>query len=97
MADIKTKDLKVKDIKVLDKAKVGTEKFKDNLVATKQRVSNDINTKDSVYESGSNTIMGTSEYVSAKITRDVPRIGNKNVKITRDNIPKAKEKLKSIK
>ena len=97
MADIKTKDLKVKDIKVLDKAKVGTEKFKDNLVATKQRVSNDINTKDSVYESGSNTIIGTSEYVSAKVTRDVPRIGNKNVKITRDNIPKAKEKLKSIK
>ena len=97
MADIKTKDLITKDIKVLNKAVVGTEKLKDNLVSTKQKVSNDINTKDSAYESGSNTIMGTSEYVSAKITRDVPRIGNKNVKITKENIPKAKEKIKSIK
>lgn len=97
MADIKTKDLIKKDIKVLNKAVVGTEKLKDNLVATKQKVSNDINTKDSVYESGSDTIIGTSEYVSSKIVKETPKIGSKNVKTTKENIVKAKEKLKVIK
>lgn len=63
MADIKIKDLNKKDIKVLNKAVVGTEKLKDNLVVTKQKIDNDINTKDSVYESGSDTIIGTSEYI----------------------------------
>lgn len=97
MADIKTKDLNKKDIKVLNKAVVGTEKLKDNLVVTKQKIDNDINTKDSVYESGSDTIIGTSEYISNKIVKETPKIGNKNVNITKDNIAKSKVKLKAIK
>lgn len=97
MADIKTKDLNKKDIKVLNKAVVGTEKLKDNLVVTKQKIDNDINTKDSVYESGSDTIIGTSEYISNKVVRETPKIGNKNVNITKDNIAKSKVKLKAIK
>lgn len=97
MADIKTKDLIKKDIKVLNKAVVGTEKLKDNLVATKQKVSNDINTKESAYETGSDTIIGTSEYVSNKIVKEVSKTGSKNVKATKENIVKAKEKLKAIK
>lgn len=97
MADIKTKDLNKKDIKVLNKAVVGTEKLKDNLVVTKQKIANDINTKDSAYESGSDTIIGTSEYISNKVVKETPKIGNKNVNITKDNIAKSKEKLKAIK
>lgn len=97
MADIKTKDLNKKDIKVLNKAVVGTEKLKDNLVVTKQKIGNDINTKDSVYESGSDTIIGTSEYISNKVVQEIPKIGNKNVNITRENIAKSKVKLKAIK
>ena len=97
MADIKTKDLNKKDIKVLNKAVVGTEKLKDNLVVTKQKLDNDINTKDSVYESGSDTIIGTSEYISNKVVKETPKIGNKNVNITKDNIAKSKVKLKAIK
>lgn len=97
MADIKTKDLNKKDIKVLNKAVVGTEKLKDNLVVTKQKIDNDINTKDSVYESGSDTIIGTSEYISNKVVKETPKIGNKNVNITKDNIAKSKVKLKAIK
>lgn len=97
MADIKTKDLNKKDIKVLNKAVVGTERLKDNLVVTKQKIDNDINTKASVYESGSDTIMGTSEYISNKVVKEVPKIGNKNVNITKDNIAKSKVKLKAIK
>lgn len=97
MADIKTKDLNKKDIKVLNKAVVGTEKLKDNLVVTKQKIDNDINTKDSVYESGSDTIIGTSEYISTKVVKETPKIGNKNVNITKDNIAKSKVKLKAIK
>lgn len=97
MADIKTKDLNKKDIKVLNKAVVGTEKLKDNLVVTKQKIDNDINTKDSVYESGSDTIIGTSEYISNKVVKETPKIGNKNVNITKDNIVKSKVKLKAIK
>ena len=97
MADIKTKDLNKKDIKVLNKAEVGTEKLKDNLVVTKQKIDNDINTKDSVYESGSDTIIGTSEYISNKVVKETPKIGNKNVNITKDNIAKSKVKLKAIK
>lgn len=97
MADIKTKDLNKKDIKVLNKAVVGTEKLKDNLVVTKQKIDNDINTKDSAYESGSDTIIGTSEYISNKVVKETPKIGNKNVNITKDNIAKSKEKLKAIK
>lgn len=97
MADIKTKDLNKKDIKVLNKAVVGTEKLKDNLVVTKQKIDNDINTKDSAYESGSDTIIGTSEYISNKVVKETPKIGNKNVNITKDNIAKSKVKLKAIK
>lgn len=97
MADIKTKDLNKKDIKVLNKAVVGTEKLKDNLVVTKQKIDNDINTKDSVYESGSDTIIGTSEYISNKVVKETPKIGNKNVNITKDNIAKSKVKLKATK
>lgn len=97
MADIKTKDLNKKDIKVLNKAVVGTEKLKDNLVVTKQKIDNDINTKDSVYESGSDTIIGTSEYISNKVVKETSKIGNKNVNITKDNIAKSKVKLKAIK
>lgn len=97
MADIKTKDLNKKDIKVLNKAVVGTEKLKDNLVVTKQKIGNDINTKDSVYESGSDTIIGTSEYISNKVVKETSKIGNKNVNITKDNIAKSKVKLKAIK
>lgn len=97
MADIKTKDLIKKDVKVLNKAVVGTEKLKDNLVSTKQRVSNDINTKDSAYETGSDTIIGTSEYVSSKVVKEVPKYGSKNVKTTKENIVKSKEKLRVIK
>lgn len=97
MADIKTKDLNKKDIKVLNKAVVGTEKLKDNLVVTKQKIDNDINTKDSVYESGSDTIIGTSEYISNKVVKETPKIGNKNVNFTKDNIAKSKVKLKAIK
>lgn len=97
MADIKTKDLNKKDIKVLNKAVVGTEKLKDNLVVTKQKIDNDINTKDSVYESGSDTIIGTSEYISNKVVKETPKIGNKNVNIIKDNIAKSKVKLKAIK
>lgn len=97
MADIKTKDLNKKDIKVLNKAVVGTEKLKDNLVVTKQKIANDINTKDSVYESGSDTIIGTFEYISNKVVKETPKIGNKNVNITKDNIAKSKVKLKAIK
>lgn len=90
MADIKTKDLNKKDIKVLNKAVVGTEKLKDNLVVTKQKIDNDINTKDSVYESGSDTIIGTSEYISNKLVKEAPKIGNKNANIMRENIAKSK-------
>lgn len=97
MANIKTKDLIKKDIKVLNKAVVGTEKLKDNLVATKQKIGNDINTKESAYETGSDTIIGTSEYVSSKIVKETPQLGSKNVKTTKENIVKAKEKLKVIK
>lgn len=97
MVDIKTKDLIKKDIKVLNKAVVGTEKLKDNLVATKQKVNNDINTKESAYETGSDTIIGTSEYVSRKMVKETPQLGSKNVKTTKENIVKAKEKLKVIK
>lgn len=97
MADIKTKDLIKKDVKVLNKAVVGTEKLKDNLVSTKQKVSNDINTKDSAYETGSDTIIGTSEYVSSKVVKEVPKYGSKNVKTTKENIVKSKEKLRAIK
>ena len=97
MSDIKTKDLIKKDVKVLNKAVVGTEKLKDNLVSTKQKVSNDINTKDSAYETGSDTIIGTSEYVSSKVVKEVPKYGSKNVKTTKENIVKSKEKLRVIK
>ena len=97
MTDIKTKDLIKKDVKVLNKAVVGTEKLKGNLVSTKQKVSNDINTKDSAYETGSDTIIGTSEYVSSKVVKEVPKYGSKNVKTTKKNIVKSKEKLRVIK
>ena len=38
MADIKTRDSKPKTIKNLNKAVVGTQNIKDNLVSTKEKV-----------------------------------------------------------
>ena len=38
MADIKTKDSKPKTIKTLNKAVVGTQNIKDNLVSTKEKI-----------------------------------------------------------
>ena len=50
MADIKVKDIAKKGVKTINKAVVQTERFKDNIVRTKEKaeetVSNDINSNE---------------------------------------------------
>ena len=45
MADIKTKDSKSKTIKTLNKAVVGTQNIKDNLVSTKEKINDNTQNK----------------------------------------------------
>ena len=99
MADIKTKDSKPKTIKALNKAVVGTQKIKDNIVSTKEKINNNTptNNENNSMEYGSNKITGTSSITASTIAYQFNKQGKKSLTETKDNIIKSKVKLKDFK
>ena len=69
MADIKTKDSKPKTIKTLNKAVVGTQNIKDNLVSTKEKINDNTQNKneENNIEYGSNQITGASSITASAV------------------------------
>lgn len=100
MADIKTKDSKPKTIKTLNKAVVGTEKIKDNIVSTKEKVNENSPTnkdENNNIEYGSNKITGASSITASTIATNFNKYGKKSFNETKDNIIKSKVKIKEFK
>ena len=97
MADIKIKEKAKKGVKTINKAVVQTEKFKDNIVRTKEKaeetVSNDINSN----EYASNKIkFATNKAVDEGINQ-FNKQGQKSLFKTKENYQKSKAKIKQLK
>lgn len=100
MTNIKTKDLKPKTIKTLNKAVVGTQNIKDNIVSTKEKINENTPNKDSQENSidyGSNKITGASNITASTITTKFNKYGKSSFNETKDNIVKSKVKIKEFK
>lgn len=99
MADIKTKDSKPKTIKTLNKAVVGTQNIKDNLVSTKEKINDNTQNKneENNIEYGSNRITGASSITASAVATKFNKYGKKSFEETKDNIIKSKVKIKEFK
>ena len=99
MADIKTKDSKPKTIKTLNKAVVGTQNIKDNLVSTKEKINDNTQNKneENNIEYGSNQITGASNITASAVDTKFNKYGKKSFEETKDNIIKSKVKIKEFK
>ena len=97
MADIKTKSSKKGTIKTINKQLVGTQRIKDRLVETKERVRENTEEKG---ENGTNYAMNKISNAGQKAPykmEQLNRYGKNNIKQTKENIIKANEKVKYIK
>lgn len=97
MADIKVKDIAKKGVKTINKAVVQTERFKDNIVRTKEKaeetVSNDINSN----EYASNKIKFVTDRVFDESVNQFNKQGQKSFMKTKENYQKSKAKIKQLK
>lgn len=97
MADIKVKDIAKKGVKTINKAVVQTERFKDNIVRTKEKaeetVSNDINSN----ENASNKIKFATDRVFDESVNQFNKQGQKSFMKTKENYQKSKAKIKQLK
>lgn len=96
MADIKTK---VKGtVRTIDKARVGTERLKDNVVNIKDKSENAY--KDSSYSSNdyaTNKIQNAEKQIAKRGAEEFNRQGIKSVKDTKENFQKAKNNIEEYK
>lgn len=96
MADIKIKESKKGTIKTLEKNLINVQKFKDNLVSTKDKTKE---TYENNYNSGeeyaSNKIATTMSNAPDNIYR-FNKIGKSNFKQTQENLYKAHENIKKV-
>ena len=97
MADIKVKDIEKKGVKTINKAVVQTERFKDNIVRTKEKaeetVSNDINSN----EYASNKIKFATDRAFDESVNQFNKQGQKSFMKTKENYQKSKAKIKQLK
>ena len=97
MADIKVKDIAKKGVKTSNKAVVQTERFKDNIVRTKEKaeetVSNDINSN----EYASNKIKFATDRAFDESVNQFNKQGQKSFMKTKENYQKSKAKIKQLK
>ena len=97
MADIKVKDIAKKGVKTINKAVVQTERFKDNIVRTKEKaeetVSNDINSN----EYASNKIKFATDRAFDESVNQLNKQGQKSFMKTKENYQKSKAKIKQLK
>ena len=97
MADIKVKDIAKKGVKTINKAVVQTERFKANIVRTKEKaeetVSNDINSN----EYASNKIKFVTDRAFDESVNQFNKQGQKSFMKTKENYQKSKAKIKQLK
>lgn len=97
MVDIKVKDIAKKGVKTINKAVVQTERFKDNIVRTKEKaeetVSNDINSN----EYASNKIKFATDRAFDESVNQFNKQGQKSFMKTKENYQKSKAKIKQLK
>lgn len=97
LADIKVKDIAKKSVKTINKAVVQTERFKDNIVRTKEKseetVSNDINSN----EYASNKIKFATDRTFDESVNQFNKQGQKSFMKTKENYQKSKAKIKQLK
>lgn len=97
MADIKVKDIAKKSVKTLNKAVVQTERFKDNIVRTKEKaeesVSNDITSE----EYATNKIKFATNRSIDEGVNQFNKQGKKSLMKTKENYQKSKDKIKQLK
>ena len=94
MADIKTKARGT--VKALDKARVGTERLKENVISIKDKSENAY--KDDSYsgnEYATNKIQNTEKQIAKRGTEEFNRQGIKAVKDTKENFRKAKNQVEA--
>ena len=95
MKDIKTKDKSNTFIKTLDKSLLVADKTKDNIVSTKNRVSNDISNNQTEIEFGSKKIaQGTKDtaHLSTKVAKKEIKKSPERIKKTAKTTVKATKK-----
>lgn len=96
MADIKTKEKSNIKIKKLDKAKIYSEKVKDNIVNLKSKGDYTDNTENnSPTEYGANQISQATERISKTGIEKFNQYGRKSAIETKDNIKETAEKIKT--
>lgn len=97
LADIKVKDIAKKGVKTINKVVVQTERFKDNIVRTKEKVeetvSNDINSN----EYASNKIKFATDRAFDESVNQFNKQGQKSFMKTKENYQKSKAKIKQLK
>mgnify|MGYP001130072729 CR=1 FL=1 len=97
MADIKVKDIAKKGVKTINKAVVQTERFKDNIVRTKEKaeetVSNDTNSN----EYAGNKIKFATDRAFDESVNQFNKQGQKSFMKTKENYQKSKAKIKQLK
>ena len=92
MPDIKTRDAVKKTVKVIDKSAVSAERMKDAYVRTKDKAEHGIFAAESSPEeyAANRTLTGT-ETAAHEVIHGLDKAGCKGVKITKENISKAKD------
>lgn len=95
MADIKTKKKSDIKIKKLDRAKIYTQKLKDNIVIVKEKTEYNNNTEENTpTEYATNQIGEKANILTHKGINAFNKYGKKSVKETKQNIEKATQKIK---
>lgn len=97
MADIKVKDIAKKGVKTINKAVVQTERFKDNIVRTKEKAEETVSNDTTSEEYASNKIkFAVNRGVDVGVNQ-FNKQGQKSIMKTKENYQKSKAKIKALK
>ena len=97
MADIKVKDITKKSVKTLNKAVVQTERFKDNIVRTKEKAEESVSSDISANEYANNKIKFATNRGIDEGVHQFNKQGQKSLMKTKENYQKSKAKIKAFK
>ena len=97
MADIKVRDVAKKGVKTINKAVVQTERFKDTIVRTKEKVEESVSNDISANEYANNKIKFATNRAVDDGVHQFNKQGQKSLMKTKENYQKSKAKIKSLK
>lgn len=97
MADIKQKGVLNKEIKVLNKEIVGIEKFKDNMVKTKEKAENSQDQDTTVNDLNSERLKNINNIVASEGSYKFNKYRKNSINETNQNIRKAKLQINKFK